>query len=109
MARERMTPVRLTDEEHAEWLERANQEGISLSEWIRRRCSLTAGELVGAGDGTDPGTPGVRQRGMSGRQTEGDDQHSNGATAHTAVPPVSSSPAVRELFLGLRLVRRGPV
>lgn len=55
----------VSDEQKALWVEAAHAERLTLSEWIRRRCDggLAAGE---AGlDGSDPGTPGVRQRGTA--------------------------------------------
>lgn len=44
MARDKIIPVRVTEEEHALWVLEAGKEKVSLGEWIRRRCSLTAGD-----------------------------------------------------------------
>ena len=47
--RTKIIPVRLTLEEKELWVSRAGEEGLSLSEWIRRRVnlgSLTEGDRL---------------------------------------------------------------
>ena len=52
--RTKIIPVRLTLEEKKLWVSRAGEEGLSLSEWIRRRVNLGSLTQEGESPVTDP-------------------------------------------------------